>query len=351
MSRRGRTPSRDAAAARSRPRARTRPSTTSPTTRAATSSGSWSTAPGSARGTRRAVRRGRPGRRTPRRRWAGRRPPRAAGTATRGRPTRGRWPPSRRSASTSAVACGSWEHHGVVERAVRLEVADAGAARAGERVERPDLVDDVGHELRRGHVDEPAAEAGEVAVADLGAHGDAARRGGPAHGQEHRRVAGVEAAGDVDARDDLDHRVVVAELPATEGLPDVGVEVDGPRHRRSSSAWRARVSAEVRSAATSRARRWARTVRTWSSSRCSAARRSSQGGAGLGVGDPRDAPRGGHLGLADAQPGGLRPLAEVAHRRDRLAEVGGMALEQRPCGVELVGGGRGGAVEGCCAAP
>ena len=51
-----------------------------------------------------------------------------------------------------------------------------------------------------------------------------------AHGAQRRRVAGVEAARHVGARDDLEHRLVVAELPHAEGLAEVTVQVD--RHHR-----------------------------------------------------------------------------------------------------------------------
>ena len=51
-----------------------------------------------------------------------------------------------------------------------------------------------------------------------------------AHGAQRRRVAGVEAARHVGARDDLEHRLVVAQLPHAERLAEVTVQVD--RHHR-----------------------------------------------------------------------------------------------------------------------
>ena len=73
----------------------------------------------------------------------------------------------------------------------------------------------------------PAAEAGEVAVADLGADRDAALGGGGADPAHRGRVAGVEAAGDVGRGDQVEQRVVVAEPPDAESLAEVSVEVHG----------------------------------------------------------------------------------------------------------------------------
>ncbi len=116
---------------------------------------------------------------------------------------------------------------GVVERAVRLEVADPGAVRPAERVERAELVEHLVAQFREVVRDVPPAEAGEVPVAHLGADGDLPLRGGgadPAHGG---RVAGVEAAGDVGRGDQVQQRLVVAEPPGTESLTEISVEVHG----------------------------------------------------------------------------------------------------------------------------
>ena len=97
-----------------------------------------------------------------------------------------------------------------------------------ERLQRADLVDDVGGQIVGRDVDEAPSEPGEVAVADLGADPDAvlARPAGRCV-RSAGRVAGVESARDVGAGDHAEHRVVVAEPPHAEALAEVGVEVDG----------------------------------------------------------------------------------------------------------------------------
>ena len=100
----------------------------------------------------------------------------------------------------------------------------------------PELVEDVGGEVGGVHVDAAAAEAGEVAVADLGADDDPALGGGGDGAPDGGRVAGVEAARDVGARDDVEHRLVVAEDPGAERLAEVGVEVDPHGHARTLGA-------------------------------------------------------------------------------------------------------------------
>ena len=88
------------------------------------------------------------------------------------------------------------------------------------------MVDDVGGQLGRVHVDEAPAEPDEVAVADLGADDDVALDRLGAHPLQGEAVAGVEAARHVRARDEVEHRRVVTQLPGAEGLAEVGVEVD-----------------------------------------------------------------------------------------------------------------------------
>ena len=112
-------------------------------------------------------------------------------------------PPSRSSAEPGSPSTGSGRsnaatasHHrprlrlvvddGVVERAVRLDVGDPAAGGSGDPVERGQLVEHVVGQLGRFDVDEPAAEAGQVAVGHLGADGDPAR-GGPRAHPAHRR--------------------------------------------------------------------------------------------------------------------------------------------------------------------
>ena len=115
---------------------------------------------------------------------------------------------------------------------MRLDVAHPGTGRPRETVERHrDLVDHLGGELVGVDVDEAPPEAREVAVADLGPDGNATLGGHPAGGQDDGGVTRVEAAGDVRAGDDVEHRLVVAEDPPAVGLAEVGVEVDGQLHR------------------------------------------------------------------------------------------------------------------------
>ena len=118
----------------------------------------------------------------------------------------------------------------VVERPVRLDVAHPGAGDAGEALERTDLVDDVLGEVVWRDVDEATTEAGQVAVPDLRADAHPLRRGPVADRTQDGGVTGVEAAGDVGARDDLEQRVVVAERPLPEPLTEVGVEIDVHGH-------------------------------------------------------------------------------------------------------------------------
>ena len=109
---------------------------------------------------------------------------------------------------------------------MRFHVAHLAPDHPGEGVERADLVDDVGAQLVAGHVHRPAAEPGQVAVADLGADPHIARGRDRADPQHRDRVTGVEAAGHVRAGDHVEQGVVVAEGPDAEALAEIGVEID-----------------------------------------------------------------------------------------------------------------------------
>jgi hypothetical protein len=87
------------------------------------------------------------------------------------------------------------------------------------------LVQHVRGQLGRCDVHLPPAESGQVAVAHLGAHCDAALGGARADPTHDRRVAGVESTGDVGAGDDVEQRVVVGERPGSEPLAEIGVEI------------------------------------------------------------------------------------------------------------------------------
>ncbi len=109
---------------------------------------------------------------------------------------------------------------------MRLDVGHLGTGGLGEDPQRPDLVGDLGRQLVARHVHGAAAEAGQIAVGDLGPDPDAAFGGEVADAAHHRGVAGVEAAGDVGAGHDGEQGVVVGEGPAAEAFTEVCVEVD-----------------------------------------------------------------------------------------------------------------------------
>src|SRR5205814_830850 len=85
------------------------------------------------------------------------------------------------------VDCG-----GVVQRAVRFQVSDLISGRAREGVERAELIDDVGRQLRGRDIDPAATEAREVAIADLSADPDAAGHRLLAYPSHDRRIPGME---------------------------------------------------------------------------------------------------------------------------------------------------------------
>ena len=215
--------------------ASTVPSVTIPSTRAATSAGSCRRARGCERGT------SRPSAAYPRS---------AKASATTGSPaevaTRSSTDPGCPRSGERGVVGGDGvdDRPGLhlvdrgrgVERAVRLHVGDPGARHPAHRLQRTELVEHVGGEVGGIHVDAAATEAGEVAVADLGAD-DHPALGRHGHGAaDGARVAGVEAARHVGAGDDVEHRRVVAEHPGAERLAEVGVEVDPHGHGTNASA-------------------------------------------------------------------------------------------------------------------
>ena len=108
-----------------------------------------------------------------------------------------------------------------------LHVRHRATDRAGQRVQRADLVDHGRSKIIGGDVQEPAAEADQVRIADLGADHDTALDRGPAGPAQGGRIAGMETAGHVRAGDHGQHRVVVTQTPVSEGLSEVGVQVDG----------------------------------------------------------------------------------------------------------------------------
>ena len=95
------------------------------------------------------------------------------------------------------------------------------------------LVEDVGVGLvgRKRHV--AAAESLQVGVARVGAQGDAGLLG-PVHGAAHHdRVAGVHAAGDVDARHQGDDVGVASDGVGAEAFAQIGIQIDVHNEERS----------------------------------------------------------------------------------------------------------------------
>jgi hypothetical protein len=105
-------------------------------------------------------------------------------------------------------------------------VRDLGAVQGGDRLQRADLVGDVGLELLDREVDDAPAEALQVGEAGMGADRDAVQLAELDRVDHHRGIAGVEAAGDVSGLHDLQDLGVVAHHPGAEALAQVGVDVD-----------------------------------------------------------------------------------------------------------------------------
>ena len=109
---------------------------------------------------------------------------------------------------------------------MRLDVPHLCPRDPGETLERAQLVDHLLGQRFGFDVDEPPSETRKVAVADLGAQHDTPF-GGPLADPSHGRgVTGMKAARHVRAGHHLEQRVVVAECPPTEPLPQIAVEVD-----------------------------------------------------------------------------------------------------------------------------
>jgi len=116
--------------------------------------------------------------------------------------------------------------HRRIESTVRFQIAHRGPGDPAHAVERPELIEHVGGELRRGDVEEPATEPRAIGIAHVGPDRHAPLGGGGDGAPHDDRVTRVEPARDVGARHDIEHRVVIAHPPGAEGLPEVRVEID-----------------------------------------------------------------------------------------------------------------------------
>ena len=95
-----------------------------------------------------------------------------------------------------------------------------------DRLQRADLIDDVGEQILGRDVDEAPAESGQVAVAHLCSDAHPGLGGQSAYPHQAGWIARVEPAGHVGAGDDSEHGVVIAKPPDAEALAQVGVDVD-----------------------------------------------------------------------------------------------------------------------------
>ena len=167
------------------------------------------------------------GRGTPRARTAAPRPPRRAAISPPS-PRTGRGRPSAVRERGDRVGDGVGLRRDpsidrVVERAVRLDVAEVGA-RLDERGElggRSSARSSAGSRSQS-----RAAEVRGIRIGRMRADRDA-EPGGPGDRVAHGRgIPRMPAAGDARARDDREHRLVVGRRHAVDGLAEVGVEVD-----------------------------------------------------------------------------------------------------------------------------
>ena len=104
---------------------------------------------------------------------------------------------------------------------MRLDESDPAAYRRRGRLQRLDLLGDIGGDGRRVDRERAPAEALAVAIRHMSADRGARSDGGRADSPHRLRVAGMEAAGDVDTRHEQEQRRV-----GVEPLPHIGVQID-----------------------------------------------------------------------------------------------------------------------------
>lgn len=109
---------------------------------------------------------------------------------------------------------------------MRFEIAHASPSGACHRVQPAQLIEHVRAQIVRRDIDEAAAKTGEISVTHLRSDDDTVggcRRASALQGQ---RVTGVKATRHIGRGDHTEQCIIVAESPATEGLAEVGIEVD-----------------------------------------------------------------------------------------------------------------------------
>ena len=118
----------------------------------------------------------------------------------------------------------------VVERAVRLHVAEPDPLGGGDPGQRSHLVGDEVLDLGWGHVYFPASKSRQILEPRMGADGHAVPAGQPDRVAHHRGVAGMEATRDICRGNKGHHPLVVSVAVGAVGLPDVGVQVNRHGH-------------------------------------------------------------------------------------------------------------------------
>jgi len=111
---------------------------------------------------------------------------------------------------------------------MRLHMRDLVAGCGRNRLQRADLVGDEVLDLRRLQAwDRPPPEAVQVAISRMRADADAARFRQFNRAAHDVSIAGMEAAGDVHRRRQLDHRGVIAHFPRAKSFAEIAIEIDG----------------------------------------------------------------------------------------------------------------------------
>jgi hypothetical protein len=151
-------------------------------------------------------------------------------------------PPRRKTSNPPCPAPATWRPPGApprprrrptrwvtivfVQRAMGFDVRHRRAGGVRDRLQRADLIHDIGKKILGCDVYEAPVEPGQVAIAHLRSDAHAALGSRPAYPQQAGGISCVETAGHVGAADDREHGVVVTEPPNAEALAQVGVEID-----------------------------------------------------------------------------------------------------------------------------